>query len=164
MTFEQAVAFVLEAEGEGGAEDPRDPGGRTRWGISQRAHPDVAVARLSRDEAIRLYHERYWAPCRCAALPGPLRLPLFDGAVQHGVGQAVRLVQRALGVRADGVVGEETLRAAAAAPWGDVLVRYLALRERLYAGLPHAAVYGIGWARRLFACQRRVYEVCGTGP
>lgn len=163
MTFDEALAFVLEAEGEGGTVDPRDPGGLTRWGISQRAHPDVDVARLSRDEAALLYRTRYWALCQCEALPGPLRLPLLDGAVQHGVGPAVRLLQRALGVRADGIVGPETLRAAAMVPWGDVLVRYLALRERLYAGLPHAAVYGLGWARRLFGLQRRVYEVCGTG-
>ena len=50
MSFEQAVAMVFKHEG-GYVNDPKDPGGETRWGISKRAYPDVDILRLTEDEA-----------------------------------------------------------------------------------------------------------------
>lgn len=158
--FDAAVAFVLLQEGEG-PNDPRDPGQLTRWGVSARAHPDVDVEHLTRDDAIAIYRTRYWALCRCEDFPPPLALALFDGAVQHGPLQAIKLLQDALGVTRDGVIGPRTLGAAHALAWGDVLVRFLAYRLRLYAGLPHASIFGLGWARRILSVQRAIYEMQG---
>ncbi len=157
MTFEEAVDFVLAQEG-GKSVHPADPGGLTAYGISSRAHPDVDVDRLTRDQAVELYRHRYWNLCQCDSLPAPYRLPLLDAAVQHGPTQAIRLLQDALGVTRDGVIGPKTRAALDALPWGDVLVRFLAYRQRLYGSLPHQSVFGLGWARRLFSLQREVYE------
>jgi lysozyme family protein len=162
MTFEAAVAFVLAHEG-GVSNDPRDPGGLTAFGISQRAHPDVDVSTLTREGAVALYRVRYWDACACDTLPAPLRLPLLDAAVQHGPTQAIRLLQDALGVRRDGILGPQTLMAAERLPWGDILVRFLAYRLRLYASLPHQSVFGLGWARRTLNVQRAVYEAALQG-
>ena len=42
--FEQGVALILELEGGGTvSRDPDDPGGTTKWGISQRAYPTLKV-------------------------------------------------------------------------------------------------------------------------
>jgi len=73
--------------------------------------------------------------------------------------QAARTsLQDALGVARDGLLGPRTLGAAHALPVGDVLVRFLAYRQALYHGLPHASVFGMGWTRRLFGVLRAIYE------
>lgn len=155
--FGAALAFVLSWEGEA-SNHPDDPGGETFMGLSQRAHPDLDVLTLTHAQVAEVYELRYWRAARCPDLPAPLALPVFDGAVQHGVRLSLRLLQQSVGVAADGIVGPRTLGAIRVQLWSDVLVRYLAERARLYAGLPHFATFGLGWSRRLFACQRAVYD------
>ena len=123
--FDAAIAFVLKAEGAE-SHDPRDPGGLTRYGISQRAHPDVDVATITADRAIGLYRTRYWDAGRMDKLPPPIAVALFDSAVQHGLGPATRMLQQTLGVTTDAVIGPITLGAAYRADVADVLVNYLA--------------------------------------
>ena len=59
--FARAIERVLEHEG-GDADDPRDPGGKTRWGISQRAYPFLDLSTLTREAAIALYRRDAWTP------------------------------------------------------------------------------------------------------
>lgn len=158
--FDAAVRFVLSQEGEW-SHDPRDAGGTARYGISSRAHPDVDLKTLTPEGAIAIYKARYWDLLGLDGLPPPLALAVFDGAVQHGPGQGVRLLQSALVVPRDGVIGPQTRRAAATLSWSTILVRYLAYRQQLYHGLPGYGVFGLGWTRRLFALQARCYEIFG---
>ena len=111
MSFERAISFVLEREGEW-ADHPSDHGGRTRWGISSRAHPDVDLATLTRDGAVQLYWERYWLPIAGNSLPWPVSPVLFAHAVQAGVTKAVRTLQLLCGAEIDGDCGPQTIRAA----------------------------------------------------
>lgn len=113
MSFERAIRFTLEREGEW-ADNPADHGGRTRWGISSRAHPDVDLSALTRDGASQIYWERYWLPLRGNSLAWPVSLVLFDHAVHAGVPKAVRALQLLSGAKIDGVCGDETVRAARA--------------------------------------------------
>lgn len=158
MTFDQAVAFVLDVEKEW-SWDQR--GGLTRWGIASKAHPDVDVQTLTREGAIAIYQQRYWNLCRCDELPGALAPALFDGAVQHGPLPAIKLLQAALGVEVDGLLGPKTLAAAHARPWAPVLVDLLARRIRLYASLTDWGSNGLGWSRRVLALQRAIYDAEG---
>ena len=75
-----AIDFVLEWEG-GYVEDT---GGPTKFGISQKAHPDIDVVNLSREEAIKIYIEHYWEPLGCDDLPYPLDIVHFDTGVNLG--------------------------------------------------------------------------------
>ena len=111
----RAVAFVLRWEGEW-SDDPADPGHQTRWGISQASHPGLDLTTLSREAAVAIYEHDYWRGARCDQIPWPLSLALFDGAVQHGPAHAVRMLQAALHVTADGLVGPATIAAARMAP------------------------------------------------
>jgi len=156
-SFDAALAFVLEWEGVA-SNHPDDPGGETFMGLSSRAHPDLDVMSLTANAVRDVYAQRYWHAARCPDLPAPLALPVFDGAVQHGVRLSLRLLQKAVSVAADGIVGPRTLAAVQAHPWGHVLVRYLAERALCYSALPHYATFALGWHRRLFAVQRAVYE------
>lgn len=160
MTFDQAAAFVLVAEGEWNR-NPGDAGGPTRWGISAKAHPGVDLEALTPEGARAIYHAEYWTPAGCDALPAPLRLPLFDGAVQHGVRVAVKLLQQSVGATPDGIMGPETRAACARADWREVLVDYLARRARLYAVQPGYSTFGFGWLRRIFTVHRVVYDSLG---
>ncbi len=57
--FNIAVELVLKHEG-GFVDDPLDPGGRTNFGISQRAFPLIDIAKLKREDAIVIYQNNYW--------------------------------------------------------------------------------------------------------
>ena len=148
MSFEQAVAMVLRHEG-GYVNDPRDPGGETRFGISKRAYPDVDILRLTEDEAKAIYKRDYWDKLRTDEIPEPLAICLFDAAVNMGRDKAVRLLQRACGVAQDGVMGGNTI--AAANRLSDAVVRFSTERCIAYTGIRGFDTFGKGWLRRTFS-------------
>jgi uncharacterized protein (TIGR02594 family) len=164
-TFDRALAHVLTMEG-GWTDDPYDPGGPTNAGITLAtlaAHTKTNVTaqtfpRLKADlQAISaatvrtIYFERYWQPCQAQHLPPALGLMHFDAAVNHGVGGATRLLQRALGVEADGEIGPLTFAAAAAQPLNNSLEQYAVQRRALYRSLGHFWRFGRGWLARVDA-------------
>lgn len=146
--FDAAVGEVLRHEG-GYVNDPRDPGGETRWGISKRSYPTLVIADLTREDAIAIYRRDYWDRLRCDELPPALALVVFDTGVNMGRERAVRLLQQALGVTVDGVLGPKTLSACALAalPW--TVTDYLARRGVVYGSLVTFQTFGLGWMRRL---------------
>lgn len=154
--FGRAVAFVLSREGEW-SDDPADPGSRTRFGVSSRAHPDVDLEALTRERAILFYRAAYWDKAKCDQLPWPLALVLFDGAVNHGIIPATRFLQQALHIEVDGVVGPETIAAARSAPALDVVAETLARRAVLYATLHER--FRLGQYRRLFALHHTAFNL-----
>jgi lysozyme family protein len=150
--FDRAVQIVLEKEGVL-SDDARDPGGLTKYGISQKAYPALDIRALTVDGAIEIYRRDYWAKIRGDDLCWAFALPLFDCAVNQGPGTAVRFFQLALDVRIDGSFGPATLAAANAAQAQPdrVLANFMAARMFHYAGLGTWPTYGMGWARRAFA-------------
>ncbi|MGP1274039.1 MAG: glycoside hydrolase family 108 protein [Caulobacterales bacterium] len=154
--FETALAHVLAHEG-GYVEHADDPGGATNMGITHitlagwrgQAVTRADVAALTRSEVTAIYKARFWDPCRCEAMPEPVAVMVFDGAVNHGAARAARLLQQALGVAIDGRIGPVTLAAARAAETSSLLTEFAARRMVLYAGLDHFRTFGLGWSRRL---------------
>lgn len=144
--FESAFALVVSVEG-GASHDLSDPGGATKFGISQRAYPALDIARLTLEEAKALYRRDYWDAHRCGLMPWAWALAVFDGAVNQG--DAVTLLQRALGTAQDGVVGAETLALLSQAD-PEAFPTFLALRAERYAATHGFPVYGRGWLKRLF--------------
>jgi lysozyme family protein len=148
--FVRAIDRVLIHEG-GDANDPRDAGGRTRWGISQKTYPTLDIGKLTRADAIALYRRDFWAPIQGDALPSALAFQALDAAVNHGVGRTVRWLQRLTGVKIDGRLGPVTLAAIRAADEARLIERLLALRLELYAEHERIAAFGRGWTRRIAA-------------
>ena len=146
--FEAAVDFVLAAEG-GLVEDPSDPGGLTKFGISQRAYPNLNIRELTIDDAKALYRKDYWDRCSCDKLPAGIAFVVFDAAVNQGVSASIRMLQRALNVNEDGVIGAATLSAAAGQTPAAIIAEMVARRCVAYALSPLAASDGLGWFRRL---------------
>ena len=152
MNFDQAFQTLLTHEG-GFSNDARDPGGATRYGITEavarRAGYRGAMSELPLDLAQRIYRAEYWNPIRADDLPATLRYPTFDAAVNSGVGQAVKWLQRAAGVRDDGVIGPVTLQAVAQLDASALRMRMLAQRLRLMASLPSWPAFSRGWVSRV---------------
>ena len=146
--FALAVSGVLRAEG-GYVDDPADPGGETKFGISKAAYPALDIAALTEDDARAVYRRDYWDACRCDSLPAPLDWLVFDAAVNQGVQAAGKMLQAAVGVRADGQIGPVTLAAARQADV-EAPARFMTLRTMRYASSPGWIRYGAGWVKRLF--------------
>lgn len=146
-----AAQWILQAEG-GFVDNQNDPGGLTNFGISQAAFPDVDIRALTPEKAIDIYQLHYWEPARCPALVPALALVHFDESVNSGVGQAILLLQRAVGVTADGQFGPQTLAACQRAGAAAVPA-YMAEREAFYTRLvrinPVDAEFLDGWENRL---------------
>jgi len=148
--FEKAFTLVIGAEG-GYSNDPKDPGGETKYGITKRDHPDVDIANLTVAGAQAIYQAQYWEPARCDDLPWPVNAMVFDCAVNQGVGTAVKLLQKTLGTVQDGVIGQNTLVAIKRAAQDELCALYLADRALRYTGTRNFDTYGRGWLKRLFA-------------
>ena len=146
--FETAVDFILSVEA-GLVNDPSDPGGLTKFGISQRAYPDVNIRDLTLDGAKTLYRKDYWNRCSCDKLPPGIAFVAFDCAVNQGVAASIRMLQRSLNVAQDGVIGPATLAAAAAQTPAALISEMIARRCVAYALSPLVAHDGLGWFRRL---------------
>lgn len=154
FSFSRALDFVLAAEG-GYSNQAADRGGETKFGISQRAHPDVDIAKLNIDQAIAMYHENYWLPGKCDELPPWLAALLFDALVHHHPGTAKRMMQRALGVKRDAIIGPKTIAAAQSAEFESTTSSMLAARASLFAQIYQSdrlqLIFLHGWYKRLFA-------------
>lgn len=131
IDWEKAITFVLKAEG-GYTVDANDKGGETNFGISHRAYPNEDIKGMTEARAREIYQRDYWQACHCDELPSPLAIAVFDAAVNQGVNAAVRMLQIALDVAVDGLIGEKTIRAAFQAGGAGVR-RFLAQRMARYA-------------------------------
>lgn len=153
MNFDDAFDKLIGLEG-GYANHPSDPGGETMWGVTARvarAHGYQGGIRfLSRDIAKAIYRTDYWDPIRADSLPERLRYTVFDAAVNSGVKQAVRWLQRSLDeVGEDGVLGPLTLDALNKGNALGLAIRFNAERLDFMTSLPTWGAFGRGWARRI---------------
>lgn len=145
--FDRAVAFVLAQEG-GYVNDPHDPGGETRYGISKRQYPAEDIKSLTVERARQLYRRDYWDRNRCEELPAHMALAVFDAAVNGGA--PIRWLQMAVGATIDGAIGPKTIAAANACKDKPRAVRDMLATRLLYlTTLNGWGRYGHGWTRRV---------------
>lgn len=159
VVFHEAVSWVID-QAEGGAKLVNDLGGLTRFGISQKAFPNVDIKALTREGAESLYFEHYWKPVKGNALPAALALVVFDAAVNMGVATATKLLQTALRIQADGDLGPATVSAAKTfLPKQELVALVIAERLRWYHDLvwrkPVYTQWLKGWQNR---CMRLAME------
>ena len=125
--------------------DPADPGGETKFGISKRAYPDLDIASLTLEQAAEIYERDYAKPF--LDLHPALGYQMFDYSVNAGVDRAVRHLQLVLGVTVDGKFGPMT-KAAIKDPVGAA-IGLLAERLEHYTDIQGWSRYGRGWAKRV---------------
>lgn len=148
QNFDRAFATIVGQEG-GYVNDPKDPGGETKYGVSKRSYPNEDIKNLTLARAKELYERDFWNAVKGDELPWPLALYVFDAAVNQGP-VAITLLQKALGVKQDGVFGAATRKALATADQRHVCPLFMADRALRYTGTRNFDIYGRGWLKRLF--------------
>lgn len=150
MTVDFNKAFDRLISNEGGyVNDTDDPGGETQWGISKRSYPHLNIAALTREDARAIYLRDFWIAGRMDRFDPALAYQAFDAAVNHGIGNAIRMVQRAARVADDGHIGPITMSAVLKISATDMIFRFLAQRGRFWAKLSTFEKFGRGWMNRL---------------
>lgn len=161
--YQMGLTHVLSWEG-GEVNDPRDPGGHTNFGITQKAldrarwkYPEAglpkSVSDLEQEHVQFIYRKQYWDVCRCSELPAAVAVQVFDAAVNQGPEDAALFLQKAAGAKADGKIGPLTIAAANNCDPHKLAREFAAYRAHDYSLLDHLDdIYGLGWMRRLFAC------------
>ena len=146
MNFDKAFEIIIGHEG-GYVHDYRDPGGETKFGISKRAYPTLNIKDLTLDDAKTIYLADYWNAFDGDLLPDSARLMVFDCAVNCGVTAAKKLLQRAVGVKDDGIIGPKTKQAISNTD--DLDRKFAGHWLNYYTDLKHYDIYGRGWVRRV---------------
>lgn len=184
--FERALEFTLPWETGGDPDggytnDPLDPGGETKWGISKRSYPDLDIGSLARGAAKEIYERDYWRgegdsgqQSFCAALLWPLCAAHFDCVVNVGNRKIARdgtivwhrranmILQRALAqtfdrVDDDGYIGPITLGAIHLCDPRKTAARVIMQRDLYYVTLGRLYErYGRGWHRRTNALRKLI--------
>ena len=158
--FLQAVEVVLAHEG-GYVNDPRDPGGETKYGISKRSYPELDIARLTCEDAIAIYYRDWWQRYGYGRLQDEaVATKIFDMAVNMGPVTAHRLLQEALvflgyDIAVDGIIGPQTIAAANKADPMRLLqvLRWMAAHHyyRIADQRPQSRAFLVGWLRRAYS-------------
>lgn len=129
--FDYAFGIVVGIEG-GYVNDPKDPGGATRYGISKRTYPNEDIPNMTLDRAKFLYQRDFWDKT-WDALPWHESLCAFDCAVLQGQGRASKWLQLTSGK-----------------PQSQFIQDFQAERSLQLASQSTFATFGRGWMRRLF--------------
>jgi lysozyme family protein len=164
--FPTIMGWLAVYEG-GFVNHPRDPGGATNRGVTQRVYDAFrrrqgvatqSVRHLTDAEHDAIYRQQYWNPVRGDDLPSGLDATVFDFAVNSGVSRASKYLQRALRakgqkVAVDGIIGEMTLDAInTVARRGGLADLIIYINERRFAFVRQLStfdVFGKGWTRRI---------------
>lgn len=134
---------------EGGyVNHPNDPGGETNWGISKRSYPNVDIKNLTRDQAKEIYKRDYWDRCGNILSPG-MKFQVFDASVNHGLPNAIRMLQNAVGAAPDGYWGPISTKLYREMDDNDVAMRFLAFRLDFMRKLSTFKTFGSGWSGRI---------------
>lgn len=96
MDFHKSLFRVIKYEG-GYVNDPDDPGGETKYGISKKSYPHLNIRNLTFDQVFSIYHEDYWKKVRLNEVESDeIKSKLLDIVVQFGIEGGTRLWKTAL--------------------------------------------------------------------
>jgi len=112
--IDDLITDIIEREGGATAtNDPKDAGGRTQYGISERSNPDAwKDGKVTEAEARQIYLQKYVVgPGFDKIVDSQLQAQLVDYGVHSGPAIAIQKLQSAIGVAVDGKLGPATLQA-----------------------------------------------------
>lgn len=160
----QAIANAFEriVASEGGLSmDPQDRGNwtsgvvgqgelkGTKYGVSAMAYPFLNIATLTKDAAQYYFEKDYWDKVQADHFHPAIAFQLVDASYNHGRGNAIRMLQRAVDVADDGIIGPLTLDSVNGEDTDDVLHLFNAERLVFYTKISTFNRYGKGWVRRV---------------
>lgn len=168
--FHRCFQAVIGHEGRF-QNSPHDPGNwldgkliGTMWGLCARDYGhevDIPTATLA--DAQRIYHRDFYRRANGDQLPNGITYATFDAAINTGLGNGIRFLQRAAGTVDDGIIGPATRAAVDRKTRGveaidDFLREYHAQRAKYYSELRTVDTFGLGWYRRVLEVHDRAQE------
>lgn len=157
--FDRVVEQVIKLEG-GFVNDPKDPGGKTKYGISHKSFPYINIENLTKEQAAGIYKKHYWDPHPFykELKSAQVVLKLFLAGINMGQKYANICMQRAVRsfkyLDADGIIGEKSLEAINNIPYKELVPAFnseCAGRYRmLCAKNPTLKKFINGWLNRAY--------------
>lgn len=148
--YENCLAITLKWEG-GDVNHPADPGGKTRWGITQatydafrKAHrlAKKSVFAMAKQEMLAIYKENYWDAVHGDKLAAGVDLATWDYGVNSGPARAKKALLS--------VIGGDSV---------STIQRLCAKRMSFVRGLKTWKVFGKGWSRRIADIEARAVRM-----
>lgn len=145
----------------GFTDDPRDngnwTGGKvgkgvlrgTKWGIAANTYPHLVIKSLTKDQARSIYYEDWFVELKLYRFTSAMQYQMFDAAFNHGMKNASKIFQRAVGAHDDGIIGQKTLEASTQLDEADILLKFNAERIKFYTSLSTFKTFGKGWMNRV---------------
>jgi len=153
--IDKIIDAVIKAEGGSKAtNDPVDKGGRTQYGISEKSNPEAwADDKVTEEEARAIYRNKYLdGPGFSRLLDHRLQRFLVDWGVISGPDIVIKYLQRAIGVKDDGVIGDKTTERANSLDAGVLVNKLIDERIKMMCRIvqktPSQLKYLMGWVNR----------------
>lgn len=156
--FNECFKLLMISEG-GYSNHKDDPGGKTKFGITEQTWIDynkssfsrsnLRIADISQTMAKKVYKKEYWDKSKCEQLPPGVDYCVFDAGVHSGVPQSVKWLQQCVRVKDDGIIGKDTLKECEyCLPW-HVIDEFCNIRLIFLKSLKTWEVFGKGWNSRV---------------
>jgi type VI secretion system secreted protein VgrG len=184
--FQKALGFLLQEEG-GFNNVSGDSGGATNHGISLRLLQSIAnlngtgefnlddldhdgdidildIKAMTPENTGRIFKKYFWDKFPMAEIPAQIAYALFDVAINSGHKTAAILLQRAIGIQSDGIIGKQTLYMLKLidTQTSAIANRMISLRRRQYNNYvknnPALAKFLTGWLNRMDKVTQNIYE------
>lgn len=158
--FDKAFDRVFTNEG-GFQDDPQDRGNwtsgivgvgelkGTKFGLAAMTYPTLDIRNLTLEQAKVIYKRDWWDKLGMEQFRPAMQYQMFDAAINHGIYNATRILQYAIGTKSDGIIGPKTRAAASNMELNDLLMCFLAERLVFMTDIRTWDRYGKGWARRI---------------
>lgn len=158
--FYKSFERVIGHEG-GYTDDPNDRGNwtsgkvgegelkGTKFGISAMSYPHLDIKNLTLDEAQTIYFNDFWVKNGIDQLPKAMQYQMFDASINHGFRNATKMLQRAVNVADDGIIGKNTMKAVGQYDQLSLVLLFNNERLKFYTDIRTWSQYGKGWARRV---------------
>lgn len=121
----------------------------TKFGIAAMTYPHLDIKNLTVAQAKQIYRRDWWIALGMERFRPAMQFQMFDAAINHGMHNATRMLQRAVGTADDGIIGPATMGAVKATELNDLLMAFLSERLDFMTNVRTWSEFGKGWARRI---------------
>ena len=159
--IEKLKSFILSWEG-GFVNDLRDPGGATNKGVTLATFRSVFgkdktvkdLKKITDSQWMIIFKTKFWDRYKADSIKDEwIAYLLVDWLWASGSKNAINIVQKFLGLKVDGIVGNVTINKINSFNGKELFIKLWHLRENFIKTRAQYPIYGKGWLRRLNGIQ-----------
>jgi len=113
------------------------------------SYPGTDIENLTVEVAKIIYYKDWWIPLQMHQFAPAMQYQMFDAAINHGRVSATKIIQRAIGVNDDGIIGPKTLKEKYKMDANDLILLFIAERIAFFTQIKTFNLYGKGWMNRM---------------